>query len=108
MAGKMQFEQLLESRTVKYAMFDITWCGGMTEARKIAVMADAFQLPISPHTAGGPLLFYASTHLTTSSPNVWIQERCQLSMNGTGLRCWKAPSLRLPDSSKSATNRVSE
>src|SRR5437763_8238144 len=77
MAGKMQFEQLLESRTVKYAMFDITWCGGMTEARKIAAMADAFQLPIAPHTAGGPLLFYASTHLTTSSPNVWIQESCQ-------------------------------
>lgn len=77
MAGKMQFEQLFESRTVKYAMFDITWCGGMTEARKIAAMADAFQLPIAPHTAGGPLLFYASTHLTTSSPNVWIQESCQ-------------------------------
>jgi galactonate dehydratase len=29
------------------------------------------------HTAGGPLLFYASTHLSTASPNVWIQESCQ-------------------------------
>jgi galactonate dehydratase len=77
MAGKMQFEQLFASRTVKYAMFDVTWCGGMSEAHKIAAMADAFQLPIAPHTAGGPLLFYASTHLTTSSPNVWIQESCQ-------------------------------
>ena len=36
MAGKLQFEQLLESRTVKYVMFDVTWCGGLTEARKIA------------------------------------------------------------------------
>ena len=77
MAGKMQFEQLFESRTVKYAMFDVTWCGGLTEARKIAAMADSMQLPIAPHTAGGPLLFYASTHLTTASPNVWIQESCQ-------------------------------
>ena len=77
MAGKMQFEQLLESRTVKYVMFDVTWCGGLTEARKIAAMADAFELPICPHTAGGPLLFYASTHLSTASPNVWIQESCQ-------------------------------
>ncbi|MBZ5585999.1 MAG: mandelate racemase/muconate lactonizing enzyme family protein [Acidobacteriia bacterium] len=77
MAGKMQFEQLLESRTVKYVMFDVTWCGGLTEARKIAAMADAFELPIAPHTAGGPLLFYASTHLSTASPNVWIQESCQ-------------------------------
>jgi len=77
MAGKMQFEQLFESRTVKYAMFDVTWCGGLTEARKIATMADAMELPIAPHTAGGPLLFYASTHLSTAQPNVWIQESCQ-------------------------------
>jgi len=77
MAGKLQFEQLLESRTVKYVMFDVTWCGGLTEAHKIASMADAFQLPIAPHTAGGPLLFYATTHLSTASPNVWIQESCQ-------------------------------
>ena len=68
MAGKMQFEQLLESRAVKYVMFDVTWCGGLTEAHKIAGMADAFELPIAPHTAGGPLLFYATTHLSTASP----------------------------------------
>ena len=77
MAGKMQFEQMLESRTLKYVMFDVTWCGGLTEARKIAAMADAYELPIAPHTAGGPLLFYASTHLSTSVPNLWIQESCQ-------------------------------
>jgi|SRR5450432_359809 len=77
MAGKMQFERFLASRTAKFAMFDVTWCGGLTEARKIAAMADANQLPIAPHTAGGPLLFYATTHLTTASPNVWIQESCQ-------------------------------
>jgi L-alanine-DL-glutamate epimerase-like enolase superfamily enzyme len=77
MAGKMQFEQMLEARALKYVMFDVTWCGGLTEARKIAAMADAAELPIAPHTAGGPLLFYATTHLTTASPNVWIQESCQ-------------------------------
>ncbi len=77
MGGKLQFEQLLDSRAVKYCMFDVTWCGGLTEARKLAAMADARQLPIAPHTAGGPLLFYASTHLTTACPNVWIQESCQ-------------------------------
>jgi len=45
-------------------------------ARSLA-MADSYQLPIAPHTAGGPLLFYASTHLSTASMNVWIQESCQ-------------------------------
>ena len=77
MGGKMAFESLLESRTPKYVEFDVTWCGGVTEARKIAAMADAYELPISPHTAGGPLLFYASTHLSTAMPNVWILESCQ-------------------------------
>ena len=51
-------------------MFDVTWCGGLTEARKIATMADAYELPSCPHTAGGPLLFYASTHLSTAAQRV--------------------------------------
>lgn len=77
MAGKLQFQQLMDSRAAKYIMFDVCWCGGLTEARKIAAMADSHQLPFAPHTAGGPLLFYASTHLSTAMPNVWIQESCQ-------------------------------
>ncbi len=77
MAGRRAFQQLLESRAAKYIMFDVCWCGGVTEARKIAAMADTFELPVAPHTAGGPLLFHASTHLTTATPNVWIQESCQ-------------------------------
>ena len=77
MAGRMQFQQLLEARAAKYVMFDVCWCGGVSEARRIAAMADAYQLPVTPHTAGGPLLFYASTHLTTALTNVWVQESCQ-------------------------------
>ncbi|MCW5976961.1 MAG: mandelate racemase/muconate lactonizing enzyme family protein [Bryobacteraceae bacterium] len=77
MGGRMAFQQLLETRAAKYVMFDVCWCGGLSEARKIAAMAETYQLPIAPHTAGGPLLFYASTHLTTAATNVWIQESCQ-------------------------------
>lgn len=77
MAGRRQFEALLESRAAKYIMFDVCWCGGLSEARKITTMADAYELPFAPHTAGGPLLFYASTHLSTAMPNLWIQESCQ-------------------------------
>jgi L-alanine-DL-glutamate epimerase-like enolase superfamily enzyme len=77
MAGKLQFQSMLESKAARYIMFDVCWCGGLTEARKITTMADAYQLPFAPHTAGGPLLFYASTHLSTAMPNVAIQESCQ-------------------------------
>jgi L-alanine-DL-glutamate epimerase-like enolase superfamily enzyme len=58
-------------------MFDVTWCGGLSEARKIAWLAETFQLPIAPHTAGGPLLFYASAHLATAATNLWIMESVQ-------------------------------
>ena len=77
MATRRQFRQLLDSRAAKFIMFDVCWCGGLSEARKIAAMAEAYDLPVAPHTAGGPLLFYASLHLSTAVPNLWIQESCQ-------------------------------
>jgi L-alanine-DL-glutamate epimerase-like enolase superfamily enzyme len=83
LAGRMQFLRLFESRAARYVMFDVTWCGGLSEARKIANMAEAFQLPVAPHTAGGPLLFYASTHLATALTNLAIQESCQVFYEST-------------------------
>lgn len=91
MAGKLQFQSLLESRALKYVMFDVCWCGGVSEARKIAAMADSYQLPFAPHTAGGPLLFYASTHLSTAMPNLWIQESCQRFYEGDWPRMLEDP-----------------
>jgi galactonate dehydratase len=82
MAGRKQFRNLLESKVARFVMFDVCWCGGLSEARKIAAMADAYELPFAPHTAGGPLLFYASTHLSTATPNLWIQESCQRFYEG--------------------------
>jgi len=83
MAGRMQFLQLLESRAARYVMLDVTWCGGLSEAKKIANMAEAFELPVAPHTAGGPLLFYASTHFSTALTNLAIQESCQVFYEST-------------------------
>jgi galactonate dehydratase len=70
-----QYREL--ARAARFIMLDLCWCGGLSEGRKIASMAEAYQLPIVPHTAAGPLLFYASTQLTTACTNVWIQESCQ-------------------------------
>ncbi len=61
LAGRFAYEDLMESRAAKFIMLDLCWCGGLSEGRKIATMAEAFHLPIAPHTAAGPLLFYAST-----------------------------------------------
>lgn len=77
LAGRRSFAEVLESRAAKFIMLDLCWCGGLSEGRKIANMAETYHLPIAPHTAAGPLLFYASTHVTTAATNVWIQESCQ-------------------------------
>ncbi len=76
-AGLMRFHDMLEARVARFVMLDVTWCGGLSEARKIAALAEAYQLPLAPHTAGGPLLFYASTHLSTVATNLWIMESVQ-------------------------------
>jgi L-rhamnonate dehydratase len=43
------FRQLLESGAVDVLQPDITWCGGMTEARRIVALASAFDCPVIPH-----------------------------------------------------------
>lgn len=91
MAGRRQFAQLIDSRAAKFIMFDLCWCGGLTEARKITAMADTAELPFAPHTAGGPLLFYASTHLSTAAPNLWIQESCQRFYESDWLKMLENP-----------------
>src|SRR4029078_12186013 len=68
------FRDLLESGAAGVVMFDIACCGGLSEARKIAAMAEAWHLPIAPHECTGPVVLAASTHLSLNAPNALIQE----------------------------------
>jgi L-alanine-DL-glutamate epimerase-like enolase superfamily enzyme len=47
-------------------MYDVTGCGGVSEARKISDMAGTHKIPASPHTGGGPILSFASLQVATS------------------------------------------
>jgi L-alanine-DL-glutamate epimerase-like enolase superfamily enzyme len=55
-------------------MYDVTWCGGVSEAKRISDMADTYFIPTSPHTCGGPLLYMCSAHLCTALSNFLIME----------------------------------
>jgi galactonate dehydratase len=72
--GRRGFQPLLESGAVDIATLDIQWTGGLTEARKIAAMADSYAIPIAPHDCTGPVTLACSTHLLTSQPNGLVQE----------------------------------
>jgi galactonate dehydratase len=68
------FRDLLETGAAGVVMLDLAWCGGLSEARKIAAMAEAWHLPIAPHDCTGPVVLCASTHLSLNAPNALIQE----------------------------------
>lgn len=68
------FRDLLETNAAGVIMLDIAWCGGLSEARKIAAMAEAWHLPVAPHDCTGPVVLCASTHLSLNAPNALVQE----------------------------------
>jgi len=74
LATRFQFRELLESKAVDIVMYDTTWCGGITSAKKISDFADTYYIPTAPHTYGGPILWYSSIHVATALTNLWIME----------------------------------
>lgn len=74
MATRAQFLDVLRAEAVDYVMLDISWCGGLSEAKKIATMAETFQRPIAPHDCTGPVVFAASIHLSLNATNAVYQE----------------------------------
>ena len=55
-------------------MPDLTWTGGISEVRKIAILASGHQLPIAPHDCVGPVNMLACAHICMATPNVMIME----------------------------------
>ncbi len=74
LATRWRFRDLLETGAAGIVMLDLSWCGGLSEARKIASMAEAWHLPIAPHDCTGPVVLAASTHLSLNAANALVQE----------------------------------
>jgi L-alanine-DL-glutamate epimerase-like enolase superfamily enzyme len=74
LASRWAFRDLLETGVAGVVMLDLSWCGGLSEARKIAAMAEAWHLPVAPHDCTGPVVLIASTHLSLNAPNALVQE----------------------------------
>jgi L-alanine-DL-glutamate epimerase-like enolase superfamily enzyme len=74
LGSRFAFRDLLETGVAGVVMLDVAWCGGISEARKIASMAEAWHLPVAPHDCTGPVVLAASTHLSLNAPNALVQE----------------------------------
>ncbi|WP_413208087.1 galactonate dehydratase [Rhodospirillum sp. A1_3_36] len=69
------FRDLLEARCVDIVQPDLSHCGGITEGRKIATLAETYDVALAPHCPLGPLTLAASLHLDAVSHNAFIQEQ---------------------------------
>jgi galactonate dehydratase len=74
MVGVAAFRELLEQRAASVIQPDITHCGGLTEARKIAALAEAYRVAMAPHNPQGPVSTAASLELGFATPSYIICE----------------------------------
>lgn len=81
-AGRRAFRELFDREAVQVAIVDLSWCGGISEARKIGTLAETYGVPITPHDCTGPVVLTASTHLSVHLPNVPLQETVRAYYTG--------------------------
>jgi galactonate dehydratase len=69
------FKKVLIDGYVDIIQPDLSHAGGILEARKIAAMAEAFDVAVAPHCPLGPIALAASLQLDACTPNAIIQEQ---------------------------------
>jgi len=68
------FAEMFARSACDICQFDLTHCGGFTNARRIAAVADAYRIALAPHNPQGPVSTAASLEFGFSQPNYIICE----------------------------------
>ncbi|MBU4610379.1 mandelate racemase/muconate lactonizing enzyme family protein [Achromobacter sp. GG226] len=80
LAGLRPFRDLLANDALDVVMLDVAWCGGLTEGRKIAALAQAYARPLAPHDCTGPVTLMAGLHMALHAPTAIYQEVVRASL----------------------------
>jgi len=76
---RYDFLPIFQNGLADYVMPDTIWTGGISEVKKIATMAEAYYVPMSPHVVpGGPLELIAAAHVMSTIPNFYRLEHSQV------------------------------
>lgn len=75
MFTRWDFKSLLSAGYVDIIQPDLSHAGGIWETRKIAAMAEAYDVAVAPHCPLGPISLAASLQLDFCTPNAFIQEQ---------------------------------
>ena len=81
-ATRRAFREFLQADALDVVMLDLSWCGGLGEAKKIATLAEAWGRPVAPHDCTGPVVLTASVHLSLNCPNTLVQETVRAFTTG--------------------------
>jgi L-alanine-DL-glutamate epimerase-like enolase superfamily enzyme len=81
--GLYGFRDLITRGAIDIVQPDLAWTGGFSEGRRIAALAQAHHLMVSPHAFGGAVLLAASLHFAAATPNALLLE---FDQNPNGLR----------------------
>jgi galactonate dehydratase len=68
------FRDLIVQQAADIVMPDIPKCGGLSECRKIANLAEIYYMPFAPHNVSSPIGTMASAHVCASVPNFLVLE----------------------------------
>lgn len=69
-----EYKTLFESQAVHVIQPDLCHCGGLWAAKKIAAMAEVYNMGVAPHNPLGPVANAVALHFAISTPNFIIQE----------------------------------
>lgn len=83
-ASKWQFMPYIERGITQYARIDVCNVGGLTEAMKVAAMAEAHYIDLMPHNPLGPICTAASLHLAAACPNFAFLEEMHTPVANAG------------------------
>jgi len=75
MYSRWDFKEVFENGAVDVIQPDLSHAGGITEVRKIAAMAEAYDVALAPHCPLGPIALASCLQVDACSPNALIQEQ---------------------------------
>ena len=82
-SSKWQFLPYIERGITQFARIDVCNVGGLTEAMKVAALAEAHYIDLMPHNPLGPICTAATIHMAAAVPNfAWLEVRVSPTEQG--------------------------
>lgn len=75
LVSRWEFRELLEKRACAVIQPDVCHCGGVSELRRVAALAETYYVSVAPHNPVGPIGTAVTAHLALTIPNFLIMEQ---------------------------------